>query len=152
MYPSHTTREECFVCDRIHKLMRRRRILLAPIDADFLVLDRLQAVDGAEGESTIGRVLIRGIIRDDPAAGLLPKGHQSVMHGPVRFHYIEEKTLREHSRRGRMTGRLTIALSQTPEAANIDAVGCLRQLVHSPTSNERDFDKVDNNTLVSCRT
>lgn len=93
MYPSHTTREECFVCDRIHKLMRRRRILLAPIDADFLVLDRLQAVDGAEGESTIGRVLIRGIIRDDPAAGLLPKGHQSVMHGPVRFHYIEEKTL-----------------------------------------------------------
>lgn len=88
MYPSHMTREACFACNRIHKL--GRRILLAPIDTDFLVLDRFQAVDGAEGDSTVGRILIRRIIRDDPATGLLPKGHQSIMHGFVRFHYNEE--------------------------------------------------------------
>lgn len=129
--------------------MRGWRILLAPIDADFLVLDRLQAVDGAEGQGTIGRVLIRRIIRDDPAAGLLPKGHQSVMHGPVRFHYIErEDTLTaewqadwlSHSRRHQ---RLRISTLPAVYASLART---------QPTSDERDFDKVDKNTLVWCRT
>lgn len=88
-----TTHEAYFVHDRIHKLVQIKKILLAPIDADFIVFDRLEAIEGTEGESTIGRVPIRGIIRDDLAAGFLPEGHQSVMHGPVHFSHNGEDTL-----------------------------------------------------------
>lgn len=88
-----TTHEACSVHGRIHKLVQIKRILLAPIDADFIVFDRLETVDGTEGESTIGRVPIRGIIRDDFAAGFLPEGYQSVMYGPVHFSHNAEDTL-----------------------------------------------------------
>lgn len=72
----------------------KRKTLLAPIDADLIVLERLQAVDGAEGDSSISRIPIRRIIRDDLAAGLLPEGHQRVMHGLVHLARREDRHFR----------------------------------------------------------
>lgn len=55
-----------------------------------------------------------------------------------------------HSRRDRMTDYHTFANTRDDEYQRCRLFMPAR-LVHSPMSNERDFDKVDNNTLVSCR-
>jgi len=64
---------------------KSKKVLPTVIDADLVVLNSSQAIDGTESDGTIDRIRIRGIIRDDFAAGCLPEGHHSVVYGSVHF-------------------------------------------------------------------
>jgi len=64
---------------------KSKKVLPTVIDADLVVLNSSQAIDGTESDGTIDRIRIRGIIRDDLAAGCFPQGHHSVVYGSVHF-------------------------------------------------------------------
>lgn len=51
------------------------KILLALIDADSVIFDRLQTVNNTKSNSAVTRILICRIICDDSATGLSPESY-----------------------------------------------------------------------------
>ena len=54
--------------------------LLAPIEADLIVLQRFEAVNRAERDRPVRWILFRRVIRHDFAPRFLPQCHQRVVH------------------------------------------------------------------------
>lgn len=54
--------------------------LLAPIEADLVVLHRLKSIDRAQSDLPVSWILFRRVIGHDLAPRLLPERHQRVMH------------------------------------------------------------------------